>query len=107
MEKIINMLQPSKNIEQQKSDATYVDDDFHRFGCMWDETGYTFFVDGVQSGRKLTESVSHIPQFILLRAEVFRGRNEIPGIYKDDKNLKVVENDKFIVDYVRVFDKNN
>ena len=40
-------------------------------------------------------------------AEVVRGRNEIPGIYKDDKNLKVVENDKFIVDYVRVFDKNN
>ena len=69
---------------------------------MWDETGYTFFVDGVQSGRKLTEGVSHIPQFILLGAEVVRGRNEITGIYKDYKNL-----DKFIVDYVRVFDKNN
>lgn len=32
---------------------------------------------------------------------------KFPVYTKDDKNLKVVENDKFIVDYVRVFDKNN
>lgn len=91
----------------QKSDSTHVDDGFHRFGCMWDETGYTFFVDGVQSGRKLTEAVSHIPQFILLGAEVFGSRDGVPGIYRDGVAPKVVEDDRFIVDYVRVFDKSN
>lgn len=91
--------------ESEKRDSIPVDDGFHRFGCMWDETGYTFYVDGVQSGRKLTEAVSQIPQFILLGTEVVGGRKDIPGLYRNDKKLKAIEDDKFIVDYVRVFEK--
>ena len=32
----------------EKRDAIPLDDGYHRFGCMWDEEGYTFFVDGVK-----------------------------------------------------------
>ena len=85
--------------------ATPVDDGFHRFGVDWDEEGYTFYVDGVQSGPKLTEAVSHTDTFILIGTEVVGYRNSIPGFYKEVENLKTFDDDKFIVDYVRVFDR--
>lgn len=86
-------------------DITEVDSGFHRFGCLWDEEGYTFFVDGVQSGPKLTKGVSHTEEFILVGTECVGYRGYIPGVYKDCKNVRVVKNDEFIVDYVRVFDR--
>ncbi len=85
------------------NDSIPVDDGFHRFGVLWEEDGFTFFVDGVQSGRKLTEAVSHTEEFILLGTEVVGYRKNIPGIYKF-VDRKVVPNDEFVVDYVRVFD---
>ena len=86
-------------------DAIPVDDGWHRFGCLWEEDGYTFFVDGKQSGKKLTGGVSHTEQFILIGTECVGYRSDVPGIYKKTGCDKIVENDKFIVDYVRVFDK--
>ena len=32
-------------------------------------------------------------------------RDYIPGVYKDVENIKHFDDDKFIVDYVRVFDR--
>lgn len=86
-------------------DIIPVDDGFHRFGCMWDSEGYTFYVDGKQSGRKLTAAVSHTDTFILLGTEVIGYRGSIPGVHKLATNIKTVKDDRFIVDYVRVFDK--
>ena len=77
--------------------------EFHRFGCLWEVDGYTFFVDGVQDGEKITAPVSHIPQFILISTEV-------DGYRKAEKSASpkareaVKLGDVFMVDYVRVFD---
>ena len=79
--------------------------EFHRFGVLWDETGYTFYVDGVQSGPKLTGGVSHTDTFILLGTEVVGYRGYVPGIYRGADEIRAVKDDKFIVDYVRVFDR--
>jgi len=86
-------------------DVIPLDDGYHRFGCLWDEEGYTFYVDGKQSGEKLTKGVSHTETFILLGTEIVGARDFIPGIYKDIESIKSIKDDKFIVDYVRVFDK--
>ena len=79
-------------------------DEYHTFGMLWEKDGYTFFVDGVQDGEKVTDPVSQIPQFILISTEVmgYRGSNHAAdaSAYK-----AVMEKDKFIVDYVRVFDE--
>ena len=85
-------------------DAIKVDDGFHRFGCLWEEDGFTFFVDGSQSGEKLTGGVSHTEEFILLGTECVGYRSYIPGVY-NNHIMNAVPNDKFVVDYVRVFDK--
>jgi len=75
--------------------------EFHRFGLLWDETGYTFYIDGKEDG-KITEHITARPEFILISTEVKGYR------YEDHKPVKeAFENlgDSFLVDYVRVFDK--
>lgn len=74
--------------------------EFHRFGVLWDETGYTFYLDGVEDGR-IDAYVSGCPEFILISGE--------PHGYRYKGNQPTEEaysaiGDTFIVDYVRVFD---
>lgn len=75
-------------------------EEFHRFGLLWDETGYTFFVDGKEDG-KVEQLVTARPEFILISTEV-------KGYRKDRKPVPEAWDavgDTFVVDYVRVFDK--
>ncbi len=76
-------------------------DEFHRFGVLWDKTGYTFFVDGVKDG-KVEEYITACPEFILISTEVKGYR------YEDHKPVADAFDsvgDTFLVDYVRVFEK--
>ena len=75
---------------------------YHRFGLKWDETGYTFYVDGVENG-KVTDFITEKPEFILISTEV-------RGYRKTEERLPLPEaydavGDTFLVDYVRVFDR--
>lgn len=75
--------------------------EFHRFGLLWDETGYTFYVDGREDG-KITDKLTGRPEFILISTEPIGYRLE------DHKPIQAAfdsEGDTFIVDYIRVFDK--
>lgn len=76
---------------------------FHRFGVLWDETGYTFYVDGQENGR-ITDYVSHCPEFILITTEVkgYRHADHTP-IPEAWEAIKA--GDTFLVDYIRVFAK--
>ncbi len=76
--------------------------EFHRFGMLWDETGYTFYIDGVEDGR-IDEYVSHIPEFILISGEAhgYRKGDHTPTA---EAYAAAEAGDCFIVDYVRVFD---
>lgn len=75
--------------------------EFHRFGVLWDETGYTFYVDGKEDG-KITDFITARPEFILISTEVRGYRNED---HQPTEEAKEAIGDTFIVDYVRVFDK--
>ena len=74
---------------------------FHRFGMLWDETGYTFYIDGKEDGH-IDQYVSKRPQFILISTEVkgYRFADHKPTA----ESYEVIGKDAFIVDYVRVFD---
>ncbi len=81
--------------------VTVNEKEFHRFGILWDETGYTFYVDGKEDG-KITDLVSRRPEFILITTE--------PRGYRMEQHYPTEEafaaiGDTFVVDYVRVFDK--
>ena len=77
--------------------------EFHRFGCLWEPDGYTFFVDGVQDGEKISAPVSHTPQFILISTEVNGYRKSEKNATKEAREAAKL-GDVFMVDYVRVFD---
>ena len=75
--------------------------EFHRFGLLWDETGYTFYVDGKKDG-KITDKLTSRPEFILISTEVSGYR------FEDHSPVKAAFDnlgDTFLVDYVRVFDR--
>lgn len=74
---------------------------FHRFGLLWDETGYTFYIDGEVAG-KTDKNLTACPEFILISTEVSGYRE------KDRKATQAAYDaigDTFVVDYVRVFDR--
>lgn len=87
-------------------DLKETDDGWHYFGMDWREDGYTFYCDG-EIVSTATENVSLIPQFILLTTEIKGYRwaqtkkdEPMPFIINGD-----FEDDAFIVDFVRVFDR--
>ncbi len=75
-------------------------DTYHTFGLLWDETGYTFYIDGKEDG-KITTAVSHCPEFILISTEVNGYRN---ADHAPTAEARAAVGDTFLVDYVRVFD---
>ena len=80
-------------------------DEFHTFGVHWSEDGYTFYVDGKQSGRRITEPVSRVEQFVLLTTECKGYRpGKVPG-YDGKETFGSGIKDFFTVDYVRVFEE--
>lgn len=76
-------------------------DEFHRFGVLWTDKGYTFYIDGKEDGH-ISEAISKRPEFILISTEAKGYRSED---HKPTKEAFDSVGDKFIVDYVRVFDK--
>lgn len=73
-----------------------IDSGFHVFGLEWNEKEYIFYVDGLETWRS-TEAVSHIPEYMILSAE-------LSGWGGDFTNSKFP--DKVLFDYVRVYKKN-
>ncbi len=75
--------------------------EYHTFGLHWNKEGYTFYIDGKEDGH-IDGYVSQIPQFILISTEVKGYRKESRTFTEE---AKAAVGDKFIVDYVRVFDE--
>lgn len=75
-------------------------EEFHRFGLLWDESGYTFYVDGKEDG-KIEQLITARPEFILISTEVKGYRKTFQPVPEAWDAV----GDTFLVDYVRVFDK--
>ena len=79
-------------------------DEYHYFGMLWEPDGYTFFIDGVQDGEKITEPVSNIPQFLLISTEA-RGYRSSEHTASPEARAAATAGDTFTVDHIRVFDR--
>lgn len=76
-------------------------DVFHIFGVLWNENGYTFYIDGIEDGH-IDCFVSKRPEFILISTEVKGYRT---AGHKPVDNAFNALGDTFLVDFVRVFDE--
>jgi len=98
---------PGENVHQH---TVKVSDDFHVYGMLWEEDGYTCYIDGVQDGPKVGtatgDPVSHVPEFILISTEAKWYRNDkMTGKGVPELEDAAKANDAFVVDYVRVYDE--
>ena len=78
-------------------------DEWHTFGVLWNEDGYTFYVDGEADGH-IDGPVSKQDQFILISTEVNGYRTEAREASAEARDA-MAAGDTFVVDYVRVFDE--
>ena len=76
---------------------------WHRFGVLWDETGYTFYIDGEENG-KITDFLTARPEFILISTEV-RGYRREHHSFEPEALEAYKAGDTFLVDHIRVFEK--
>ena len=76
------------------------DGEYHRFGMEWNEKEYVFYFDGKEMART-NAPISRVEQFILLSTEIKGYRSDEPKTEWTEEEL----NDRFICDYVRVFDE--
>lgn len=80
-------------------------EEFNTYGLEWNEDGYIFYINGVETGRSKFGGVSKCPEYMILSCEVdgvdgepFYGWSGL--ITKNKKNELPAE---FVVDYVRVY----
>ncbi|MBQ6164669.1 MAG: glycoside hydrolase family 16 protein [Clostridia bacterium] len=74
-------------------------EEFHTYGLLWDENGYTFYIDGVAT-MSTTLGLSHAPEYICLSCDI-RGEDGVPY----DNSWADGQDATFVVDYVRVYQK--
>ncbi len=80
-------------------------DSYHRYGCHWEKDGFTFYVDGIQIGRKITEVTTPVKCFLNIGCESkgYRGGQYIAEPGMTETGFPCGIKDCFVVDYVRVF----
>lgn len=84
-----------KSIGPMKSYLKGLSKGFHTFGFEWTSEKYSFFIDGYKFHEE-TRGISNIPEYMILSME-------LPG---ELKNLaQTIFPDVFIVDYVKVYQK--
>ena len=78
-------------------------EEFNTYGLEWNEDGYIFYVNGIETGRSDFGGASQTPEYMLLSVEV-GGSDAHPG---DSWAVSALTPDSettdFIVDYVRAY----
>ena len=68
---------------------------WHTFGLLWLPDEYVFYVDGKETWRSKAGGVCQVPLYIMLSDEIGKWAGDI---------TKAKLPDRFLVDYVRVYD---
>lgn len=72
--------------------------EFNTYGLEWNEDGYIFYINGVETFRTSYGGVSKNPEYMILSLEV-AGDNGVPSGKNADKSKEY----DFVVDYVRAY----
>ena len=82
-------------------------EEFNTYGLEWNEKGYIFYVNGIETGRSDFGGASQAPEYMLLSVEV-GGSDARPGeSWAGSALTPGSETTDFIVDYVRAYQYKN
>ena len=78
-------------------------EDYNTYGMEWNESGYTFYINGIKTGHSDFGGASQVAEYLILSVEV-GGENAVPGeSWAGGPLTPDSETTDFIVDYVRVY----
>ena len=76
---------------------------YNTYGVAWNKDGYTFYINGINTGRSDFGGASQVPEYLILSVEV-GGNDGVPGeSWAGDPLAEDSEVSDFIVDYVRAY----
>ncbi|MCR5149649.1 MAG: glycoside hydrolase family 16 protein [Clostridiales bacterium] len=85
-------------------------ENFNTYGLLWTEDEYIFYVNGRETRRTSYGGVSQVPEYLILSCEVDGAAAKPTFGWSGHARTNTDSNDnykgEFIVDYVRVYDKN-
>lgn len=67
--------------------------DWHTFGLLWTESGYTFYTDGEKTW-ETSQAVSHVPEYIILSTIIGQRSTALERVNLPDRHM---------IDFVRVY----
>ena len=77
--------------------------EFNTYGIAWNEDGYIFYINGIETGRSSFGGASQVPEYLILSVEI-GGENAVPGESWAGPALSPDSAPgDFIVDYVRAY----
>lgn len=86
------------NHEFEKYSELFDDNgDWHTFGLLWTESGYTFYRNGQRTWH-ISQFVSHVAEYIILSTVIGQRSNALDNVSLPDR---------FLIDYVRVYAAND
>ena len=96
-----NIFHVMKNVGRYRVETPY--DSFHTYGVEWNENGYIFYIDGVESGRARAGGVSRNEQFLILSVEHHAGGLKSLGWAGDIRRNRPEDMTDFEIEYVRAY----
>ncbi len=76
---------------------------FNTYGLEWNEEGYIFYVNGIETGRSDFGGASQTPEYLILSVEV-GGNNAVPAAdWTGGPITPESETSDFVIDYVRAY----
>ena len=78
-------------------------EEFNTYGVEWNEDGYTFYINGIRTGRTDFGGASRTPEYLILSVEV-GGKDAVPAAdWVGGPITRESEITDFVVDYVRAY----
>ena len=88
-----------QNTYKRFDNTTFGDDEYHTFGMLWDETGYTFYIEGHKVWHTTGAGICDQEGYMIISTEYGEWGDWVSTL--DQSDLPV----DWVIDYVRVYEK--
>ena len=88
-----------QNAHMRFEKTGFADDEFHTFGVRWDETGYTFYMDGYKVWTSTGDGICSAEGYMIISTEYGEWGDWVGTLDEDFTALD------WVIDYVKVYER--
>ena len=89
-----------KNAHDRWEKTGLGDGEYHIFGVNWDETGYTFYIDGEYKWTTTGDGICEQDGYMIISTEVGEWGTWVGDLHMEDLPVD------WVIDYVKIYEKN-